>query len=287
MPRRILITGASGRFGSALTTALGKRHAIAQLSLDEPAAADQRRLGPVHVGTVTDEAIVRDAMDGVDTVIHCASFPGAAEPFTRLMETNVLGTFTLLEEAGHSETVKQVIYVSSITWHGLHEQHGGQQTPVYLPIDEAHPSLATGYYDTSKVMAEHLCATFARRFRKPCVAIRPAWIIAQDLEPRFTAVPPVDGPHLNDYVGVSDLIDAVWRLLDYEPADGFEAMLFHAPDQRSTLPSGELAQRYYPGVKRDPAKLDRCDGFGALVDCTRAEERLGWRASYRCRRSRD
>lgn len=284
MPRNILITGASGRLGSALTMALARQHRVSQLSLDEPSSEAQRNVGPVHVGTIADTGTVRSAMEGVDAVIHCAAFPGAIEPYHRLMETNVLGTFNVLEEAGKRESVKQVICVSSIFWHGLHERRGGQQMPRYLPIDEAHPSLASGYYDTSKVLAEHLCAAFSRRFRKPCVAMRPAWIIAADLEPRFAASPPAEGPHLNDYVGVSDLIDAVWRLLDYEPAEGFDAFLFHAADQRSTVPTRELVARHYPGVGIDEAKLAACEGFGAMVDCSRARERLGWQPTYRCRR---
>ena len=282
--RRILITGSSGRLGGALAGHLAAEHEIVQLDLLEPYAEELRGLGPVFQGCITDVSLVERAMDGVDAVVHCAAFPGAIEPFHELMETNVQGTFVLLEEAGKREGVEQFIYLSSIQWHGLHEEYGARQLPEFLPITEAHPSLATWYYDTSKVLGEHLCRVYTQRFGKPCVAMRPGWIITGELEASFGAVPPPDHPHLNDYVGTSDIVDAVRLLLDYDPPEGFEAFLFNAEDQRSTVPSLELAERFFPGMPLEREKLRACDGFGALVDCTRARERLGWVPKFRCRR---
>jgi len=284
MPHTILITGASGRLGSALVRAFAPEHRVVQFSLDDPCTPEQRQAGTCLHGCVTDSAAVERAMDGVDTVIHCAAVPGALAPFDGLMKTNVLGTFNVLEAAGRQPRVRHVVFLSSLQWHGLHEVHGGRQSPRYLPIDEAHPSLATGYYDTSKVMGEYLCQTYVKRFGKPCVALRPGWIITPDAEPTFRAVPPPDRPHLNDYVGSCDVVDAVRRAMDYAPPDGFEAFLLHAPDQRSTLPTAELIARYFSGVKAAPSQFDARDEFAALVDCARAREKLGWSPQFRCKR---
>ena len=282
--RRILITGSSGRLGGTLVSQFAGDHDIVQLDVLEPPTAEQYALGPVFQGSITDVSLVERAMEGVDVVVHCASFPGAITPYRELMETNVLGTFVLLEEAGKREGVEQFIHVSSIQWHGLHEGHGARQAPELLPITEDHLSVATGYYDTSKVLAEHLCAVYTERFGKPCVAMRPGWIITEEVEPVFKALPPPDTPHLNDYVGVSDLVEAVRLLLDYDPTDGFEAFLFSAEDQRSTVQSLELAKNNFPGARVDEAKLGACGGYGALVDCTRAKERLEWTPKFRCQR---
>ena len=284
MGRRILITGSSGRFGSALTMDLAREHEVVQLGLEAPVSPEQRELGPVFTGTVTDPKTVERAMDGVDTVVHCAAVPGAFPPFERLMETNVMGTYTVLEAAGRSESVTQFLFMSSLNWHGLHERYGGVQKPVYLPLDEEHPSLAPGYYDTSKVLGESLCATYAKRFGKPAVALRPAWIIGGELTESFKARPPGTGPGLYDYIGVDDLIDGVRRLLDYDPPDGFEAFLFHAEDQRSSCPSAELVERFLGDTRIDEERLARCGGFGALVNCDRAAERLGWTPRFKCAR---
>lgn len=264
--------------------ALAAEYDVAQLSLDEPPAAELRESGSYFVGSITEPELVARAVDGADAVVHCAAVPGAIEPFDKLMTTNVVGTFCLLEAAGRSPSVQQVVFMSSIQWHGLHEEHGGHQTPLFLPITEEHPSLATGYYDTSKVQGEYLCDVYTKRFGKPCVALRPGWIITAELEPTFKAVPPPDRPHLNDYIGTCDVIAAVRSALDYDPPSGFEAFLIHADDQRSTLPSANLAKRYFPRVPYDADALGRCNGFGALVDCSRAKERLGWQPQYRCQR---
>ncbi len=282
--RRLLITGSSGRLGGALARHLSAEHEIVQLDLLEPHAEELRDLGPAFQGSITDVSLVKQAMEGVDAVVHCAAFPGPILPFHELMETSVQGTFVLLEEAGKRDEVDQFIYLSSIQWHGLHEEHGARQLPEFLPITEDHPSLATGYYDTSKVLGEHLCQVYTRRFGKPCVAVRPGWIITEEVEPSFGALPPPVHPHLNDYVGTSDVVDAVRLLLDYDPPDGFETFLLNAEDQRSTMPSLQLAEQFFPGIRVDREKLRACDGFGALVDCTRARERLEWTPKFGCRR---
>ncbi len=282
--RRLLITGSSGRLGGALARELATEHEIVQLDVLEPPTDELRELGPVFQGSITDVSLVEEAMEGVDTVVHCAAFPGPIEPFDELMATNVQGTFVLLEEAGKRDGVDGFIYVSSIQWHGLHERHGALQLPEFLPIAEEHPSLATGYYDTSKVVGEHLCRVYTQRFGKPCVAVRPGWTITEEVEPVFKALPTPDHPNLNDYVGTSDVVDAVRLLLDYDPPDGFEAFLLNAEDQRSTMPSLELVEKFFPGIPVDSEKLEACDGFGALVDCTRARERLEWTPKFRCQR---
>jgi len=87
---------------------------------------------------------------------------------------------------------------------------------------------------------------------------------------------------MNDYLATSDLIDAIARALDYHPKDGFDLFYLHAADQRSATPSVELAERHFPGVPIDHAKLEAADGFGALVDCTHANQRLGWAPKFRC-----
>jgi len=282
MGRRVLITGSSGRLGRTLVRALGRTHDVVGLDVRAPSKPEE--LSASFEGSITDVDLVAEAMEGVDTVVHCAAHPGPVQPFHTLIETNVKGTFILLEEAGKRAEVERFIFASSIQWHGLHEEYGGRQAPEHLPVSEEHPSLATGYYDTSKVLAEHLCQTYVRRFGKPCVAMRPGWIITEDLEASFRAVPPPDYAHLNDYVGASDLARAVELLLEYDPPEGYDAFLFHADDQRSTLPSADLVEQYFPGVSVDAERLGVCEGFGALVDCTRAKERLGWQPAFRCQR---
>ena len=279
---RILITGSSGRLGEALVRALKDHHDLVQLDLREPADPGQREIGPVFVGSITDEAVVARAMEDVDTVIHCAAIPGARKPYRDLLETNVTGTFVLLEEAGNRPHVEQFIYISSVMWHGISE--ASSEPPLYLPINESHPSRALDYYACSKIQGEFWCEKYVKRFRKPIVVIRPPWILSPAQMIGFTAQPAPDRPHLNDYIGVTDLVEGIRLAMDYHPENGLDCFLFHADDQKSTTPSLELAEKYFPGVPTDREKLSAYDGFGAFVDCAHAREKLGWAPKFRCQR---
>ncbi len=283
-PRRtILITGASGRLGSALVRALGENHAIVQFDVRAPHSS-QYPLGRVVVGSVTDFAAVVSALEGVDTVIHAAAVPSDIPDPEKLVATNVLGTFHVLEAAGRGREVEQFIYISSIRWHGLFDAYLSDAHPLYLPIDERHPSFAVSPYACSKVQGEVWCKAYVKRFKKPAIAIRPSWIIPLEREGDFSAQKAPEKAHLLEYVGTSDVIRGVALALEYYPKDGFDVFLLNAADQWSTTPSLEWTGRHFPSVPVDRLRLCAVDGFGALVNCMHVEELLGWRPAFRCKR---
>jgi nucleoside-diphosphate-sugar epimerase len=279
--RCILITGAAGRLGSDLVGALGPNHDLVYLDVVPPKHPGR---GRTVIGSINDRSAVARALEGVDTVIHAAAIPGDIPDRYRMIETNVLGTFNMLEAAGASDRVERFIYMSSICWHGITDTDREAHRPHYLPFDENHPSLAFRYYSCSKVEGEFWCRKYVERFGKPVVAVRPALIVPLGKQGRLTAKSNHPYSILYDYVGAGDLIDGIVRLLDYHPKDGFDRFLFHAPDQLSRTPSLELAAKIFPGVPVDREKLSRCEGFGAFVDCAHAKEVLGWNPVFRCSR---
>ncbi|MCX5757159.1 MAG: NAD(P)-dependent oxidoreductase [Candidatus Hydrogenedentes bacterium] len=279
MRRRILITGASGRLGSAVVRLWRDTHDVIPFDLREPADPSDSFI----LGSISDPEAVTRAMADADTVVHCAAIPGTRKPYHSVIETNVMGTFHVLEAAGRNPRVERFIYISSVMYHGLSESPFTNR-PLYLPIDEDHPSLAMDYYACSKAQAEYWCRAYVRRFNKPLVAIRPPWIIGMDMEATFAAQPAAGVPHLNDYIGVTDLAGAMACAIDYEPPDGFDVFLVHAEDQRSTTRSMELAERHFPGVPLDRAWLEASGGFGSFIRYTHAAERLGWRPQFHCMR---
>lgn len=282
--RRILITGAEGKLGSALVRALSTRHDIVQLSLNEPTDPAQREVGTWVQGSILDLSVVQSAIEGVDTVIHCAAIPFPMEPGHAVVETNVLGTYNVLQAAGKSASVERFVYLSSARWHGVYDEPFADHLPAQLPIEEAQSVFASDVYSMSKVQGEDWCRQYVRRYTKPVVAFRPVYIIPQAEMPGFGAVALCDNMNLYDYVGTDDVVDAIARGMDYDPPDGFDVFLLAAPDQSCELPSLELADRRFPGVRVDKERLASCGGFGSFMNCDHAREALGWDPQYRCKR---
>lgn len=279
--RRILVTGSSGKLGSAIVQLFARRFELVQLDVREPADPDQRRIGDVIVGSVADRETVERAVEGVDAVIHCGAIPWNVAPFDELLRVNLIGTVNLLEAAGARASVERFIFVSTIRVHGVLEEVKPEFMPHFLPFDESHPCLTIEYYGGSKLHAEHWCRMYTKRFHKPVVAIRPSWICPLANEADLVASPPPEGPSLLQYVTTSDLVEGIRLALDCDPPDGFDAFLFHADDQRSSTPTMEYVERTFPNVPVDRRKLDQCDGFGALVDTTHAKQALSWRPRVR------
>ncbi|MCP4642168.1 MAG: NAD(P)-dependent oxidoreductase [bacterium] len=283
--KRILITGTSGRLGAALARHFGPHCDIVQLDLTAPSDKEQAELGRVVVGSTTDPVVVTDAMEGVDAVIHSAAIPGNIKACHRLIETNVMGTFNVLQAASENSSVERFLFISSLCWHGIFVPPADKHMPEYLPIDEDHPTHNSDMYCCSKVQGEYWCRVYVQNTGKPVVSIRPTRIIRPDEEPTFAAHEPAADPRFYDYVGTGDLVRAIDSALDYHPPNGFDAFLCNADDQYTTMPTLELVDRFCPGVRVDREKLQGADGFGALIDTAHARETLGWRPEYRCKRS--
>ena len=93
---RVLVTGSSGHLGEALVRTLGSRgREIVGLDLlDSPFT--------FRVGSITDRAVVRECIRGAESVLHAATLhkPHVGSHDRRaFIETNVIGTTVLLEEA--------------------------------------------------------------------------------------------------------------------------------------------------------------------------------------------
>jgi uronate dehydrogenase len=107
---RVLITGAAGRIGRKLRHEFQGRFDRLVL-FDRLPITDLKESEIQFCGELTDKALLLQALDGVDAVVHLASIPHEA-PMEDISQNNVMGTWTVYELA-HSAGVKRVVHGSS------------------------------------------------------------------------------------------------------------------------------------------------------------------------------
>ncbi len=142
--RPILVTGAGGFIGGRLVEALHLLGARPRGSVRRWGSAARIGRFPVEIVRcdVTDERQVRDALEGVGAVIHCAYGD---------RRTTVDGTRNVLRAASELG-VSRVVHFSTMEVYGDAEGE----------IDEETPTQRTGWeYADSKIDAEELCWQFA------------------------------------------------------------------------------------------------------------------------------
>jgi len=111
-------------------------------------------------GEVQDQALVERVLGEyeIDTVFHLAAqtiVPIANRNPVSTFDSNIRGTWTVLEACRRSQTVKQIVTASS-------DKAYGAQTS--LPYDEAMPLQPTFPYDVSKACGDLIAQSYAATF---------------------------------------------------------------------------------------------------------------------------
>ena len=172
--RPTLVTGATGLVGSWVVRRLHELDAdVVCLVRDWVPQSELNRGGllkrvKVAHGDVRDQALLERALGEyeIDTVIHLAAqtiVPIAQRNPISTFETNVAGTWTVLEACRRSPMVKQVVTDSSDKAYG--DLKG-------RPYDEATPLQGRHPYDVSKSCADLIAQTYASIFDVPVAITR-------------------------------------------------------------------------------------------------------------------
>jgi dihydroflavonol-4-reductase len=167
---RVLITGASGFIGSAVTRAVQARGAEVAV-LVEP-DADERNLKDIDaqriVADIRDAAAVRDACRGARFVFHLAAIYRFWARDPRIMyDVNVGGTVNMLDGA-RAAGCERLVYTSTVGVLGLGQTRHG------VPADEtsfADISHLFGDYKRSKFIAEHEVLRAAAQGLDVCIVL--------------------------------------------------------------------------------------------------------------------
>jgi nucleoside-diphosphate-sugar epimerase len=122
MGKRVLITGGSGFLGINMVRCLLQQGVTDIISLDVAPFdyPEQDRVKAV-TGDIRDADVVRQAMEGVQWVIHTAA---ALPLYTReeIMSTDLEGTRNILT-AAEAAGVERVVHVSSTAVYGIPDHH--------------------------------------------------------------------------------------------------------------------------------------------------------------------
>lgn len=174
LDRPTLVTGATGLVGSAVVRALLNTGAdIVVLVRDWVPQSELVQSGilaglKVVRGDIRDQFLLERLLGEyeIDTVLHLAAqtiVPIANRNPTATFETNIAGTWALLEACRRSPAVRQIVFASSDKAYGAHES---------LPYDENAPLQGRYPYDVSKSCADLIAQSYAATYGLPVVITR-------------------------------------------------------------------------------------------------------------------
>jgi UDP-glucose 4-epimerase len=289
---RTLVTGGAGFIGSHLVEAsLARGHEVRVLDnfstgRRENLAAFLKNI-ELFEGDLCDQDLVREAMRGVDFVLHQAALPSVQRSLEDPVSThrvNVEGTLCVLL-AARDASVRRLVYASSSSVYGNAPE---------LPKQERHPVAPASPYAAAKLAGEQYALSFYRSFGLETVALRYFNVFGprQDPESPYAAVIPRfidaalsgsrprifgDGRQSRDFTYVANVVNA--NLLACErPGVAGEVFNIAAGHRIDLL--GVLEQlRHLTGTCAEPEHLPARTGEvrHSQADISRATERLGYR----------
>ena len=237
--KKILVTGGAGYVGSHVVKALRDAG-------ESPVVFDNLSTGlrenllpdiPFLQGDTLFSEQLKQALEGVDSIIHMAAHKAAGESMKdpgKYAINNLTGTINLLNAASEAK-IKYFVFSSSAAVYG---------EPKYLPLDEAHPTEPLNFYGYTKLEIESLLVWFSKLKDIRFASLRYFNAAGFDIDGELNGlerepnnlIPIVletimgkrkevvvfgsdydthDGSCIRDYIHVNDLAEAHLKALDY------------------------------------------------------------------------
>ncbi len=305
--KRILVTGATGKVGTHFIDRI-VAESRGSPDLTVRALCHNRPLEPrpgleVVRGSISDRVAVRQAMQGITHVVHCAT---CKETPDQVMGVAVQGLFWLLEECRASPSFQQVILIGGDAALG----HFVYPHPIPVTEQQKH-SAYPGCYALSKVLEEVMLEQYFVQYDLSGCCLRAPWIMEKDDfkytlsfgedvfgGPRWRdlvgvecadeyartgAVPlmldPDGKPVQRNFVHVGDLIEAMVLALDHPKArqQTFNVCMDEPVDYR------QVAQ-YLHQTRNLSAVEIKTAYHSTWLDNAKAKSLLGWRPRFDLKR---
>ncbi|AUS79594.1 NAD(P)-dependent oxidoreductase [Actinoalloteichus sp. AHMU CJ021] len=249
---RVLVTGGSGRLGRSVVRAMADAG-------HEPVCVDLVRAPDQPVGVETFTADLTDTGECYatlgryrpDAVVHLAAIPVpfvATDPDT--FRTNTQLAFNVCQ-AATDLGVRTVLTASSPTVLGYGNPAGWQ--PDRLPLDEDTPVRPWNSYALSKVVAEEITRSFARRWpeRAAFHCFRPCFVVSPE---EWEGAPTQTGHRIHDRLDRPELgAVSLFNYVDARDAGEFTAVLL---ERAHDLPPG---QTFFVGARDALARQPLAD----------------------------
>ena len=245
--RRVLITGFEGFLGSNLTRALlASKAKIIGLDIKTHRkqtilrGADYKKMA-VYKGSVTSRKLLQKVLreHSIDVIFHLAAeaiVGRARENPGRAFNTNIAGTWKVLEAARQHGKIKAIVVASSDKAYGSHKK---------LPYREDMPLIARHPYDVSKSCADLIDCAYAHTYGLP-VAITRCGNIYGAGDFNFSRIVPdaircaltgktllirSDGKFVRDYVYIDDIVNGYILLAERLPSSKISGEAFNFSDE--------------------------------------------------------
>src|SRR5260370_28447669 len=165
MSRKVLLTGAAGRVGSAFREYAGDRYWLRLADRAIEKLADARSEGQeVFEFDIADLEACKMACKDIDTVIHLAADPSPEATFYEsLLDNNVKGVYNIFR-AAKDQGCRRVIFASSI--------HAVEAYPLDTQIHPCMPVRPADMYGVCKRFGEAVQSYFSYDQRLSSIAIR-------------------------------------------------------------------------------------------------------------------
>lgn len=298
--RRVFVTGCTGLLGSWLTRALVERGAdVVGLVRDSVANSILIQSGLINRinvvrGDVAQYATIERALAEweIDTIFHLAAqtIVGIANrvPMSTF-ETNIKGTWVLLEAARRVGTIQRIVVASS------DKAYGGQPT---LPYREDAPLQGRHPYDVSKSCADLITRAYAHTYGLPTVVTRFAnlygggdlnWnrIVPGTIRSVLHGQRPVirtDGTLTRDYLYIPDAVDGYLLVGQHaaEPGVCGEAFNFglNRPISALQMVKTIIDISPYPALEPEILNHTHNEIQDQYLDATKAHATLGWEPAH-------
>jgi len=297
--RRILVTGASGFVGRALTAALddGSRDWIAATRSPSPILGNRH----IVVGDIGPDTDWRAALQDIDCVVHLAARTHvlderSSDPLAAYRSINLFGTAALAQQAA-AAGVRRLVFLSSI-------KVNGEATTAHPYTEEDAPQPEDAYGIT-KLEAEDALRRIAADTGLETVVLRPPLVYGPGVKGNFLRLlrliergiplPLASINNRRSLIGVNNLAEAIINCIDAPAATGKTYLVSDGED----VSTPELITRLARAMDRTPRLLS-CPAAllnlgatllgkrgvamrltGSLqVDSNRIRRELGWQPRY-------